>query len=130
MLERASKRVASFGARVELVRRRYDEPMDSSPTYDLVLFSYSLTMFNPGFETAIETAARDLAPGGRLAVVDFHDSKWSWFERWVEFNHVRVNGQVRPQLLKQFAPLHNEVRLAYGGIWRYLLFLGRQTKFA
>ena len=128
MLERASKRVAPFGSRVELVRRRYDAPQGLSPTYDLILFSYSLTMFNPGFETAIEAASRDLAPKGRVAVVDFHDSSWSWFERWVEFNHVRVNGQVRPLLLKRFAPLHDEVRSAYGGIWRYLMFLGRRPE--
>ncbi len=128
MLKLARKRVAPFGKRVELVRQRYDKPLHPSPTYNLVLFSYSLTMFNPGFETAIEAASRDLAPGGRVAVVDFHDSNWSWFERWVEFNNVRVNGQVRPLLQERFDPLHDEVRSAYGGIWRYLLFLGQRQR--
>ena len=125
MLERAKKKVAPLGDRVELVRQRYDRPLHPTPTYNLVLFSYSLTMFNPGLEGAIDAASRDLAPGGRVAVVDFHDSNWPWFERWVEFNNVRVDGQVRPLLLERFAPLYDEVRSAYGGIWRYLLFLGK-----
>ena len=128
MLERAKKRVAPLGDRVELVRQRYDKPLHPSARYNLVLFSYSLTMFNPGLESAIDAASLDLAPCGRVAVVDFHDSNWPWFERWVEFNNVRVNGQVRPLLLERFAPLHDEVRSAYGGIWRYLLFLGQRQR--
>jgi S-adenosylmethionine-diacylgycerolhomoserine-N-methlytransferase len=127
MLERAKKRTSPMGGRIELLRQPYDRPLHRSPNFDLVLFSYALTMFNPGFDAAIETAARDLAPGGRVAVVDFHDSTSAWFKRWVALNHVRVNGKLRPILQKQFAPLYDEVRPAYGGIWRYLLFQGRRN---
>jgi len=127
MLERAKKRINPMGGRIELVRQGYNGPIFPSSNFDLVLFSYSLTMFNPGFEVAIEAASRELAPDGRVAVVDFHDSTCPGFERWMGLNHVRVNGQLRPILREHFAPLHDELRQAYGGIWRYLLFLGRKS---
>jgi len=126
MLERAEQRTAQFASRVNLLQGRYDGPVYSAPTFDLVLFSYSLTMFNPGFDLAIDSAARDLVHGGRIAVVDFHDSPSTLFERWVAVNHVCAKGQLRPLLQERFMPLHDEVRPAYGGVWRYLMFLGQK----
>ncbi len=125
MLARARRRTAPLGERVTLVRHRYDAPVAPKSGYDLVLFSYALTMFNPGFEAAIEAAARDLAPGGRIAVVDFHDTRWRWFSRWMGVNHVRMDAQLRPLLRRRFTPVVDEVQAAYGGAWQYLLFVGR-----
>jgi len=125
MLERARRKTASVDSRVELVHGRYDKPLYSTPRFDLVLFSYSLTMFNPGFELAIESARSDLVQGGYAATVDFHDSPLPWFTSWMQINHVRTDGQLRPLLQRRFQPLHDELRLAYGGAWRYFLFLGQ-----
>ena len=84
-------------------------------------------MFNPGFAEAIATAQRDLVPGGHIAVVDFHDTRLPFFERWMGVNHVRMNGQLQPLLAAQFQTCTDRLQTAYGGIWRYLLFVGRKT---
>lgn len=98
------------------------------PPPDIVLFSYCLTMINPGWEAAIEQASQDLAPGGLIAVVDFHDSPFRFFQRWMGHNHVRMDNQLLPLLRVKFTPVQEEVRLAYGGLWRYFIFIGRNTQ--
>jgi S-adenosylmethionine-diacylgycerolhomoserine-N-methlytransferase len=128
MLEVARRKTAPFGCRVNLWHRSYDAPLLDANGYDLVLFSYALSMFNPGFETAIRAAAEDLAPGGCLAVVDFHATRFHFFERWMGVNHVRMNGQLRPLLQSLFVPQVNRINQAYGGGWEYLTFVGRKKQ--
>jgi S-adenosylmethionine-diacylgycerolhomoserine-N-methlytransferase len=91
---------------------------------DVVLFSYALTMFNPGWQFAIQCAKEDLAPGGRIAIVDFHNSPVGWFKRWMRFNHVKMDGHLLPFLQKHFTPEHMEVKKAYFGLWEYVIFVG------
>jgi S-adenosylmethionine-diacylgycerolhomoserine-N-methlytransferase len=126
MLDLARRKTVSFGPRVQLLRQAYAAPLNEPPGYDLVLFSYALSMFNPGYEAAIAAARRDLVPGGRIAVVDFHDSRFGFFERWMGMNHVRMNGQLRPLLQSHFTPVTDRLCPAYAGLWRYLLFVGRK----
>jgi S-adenosylmethionine-diacylgycerolhomoserine-N-methlytransferase len=104
MLDIARRAAAPFGSRVDLRHGRYEAPVGGRDGFDLVLFSYALSMFNPGFEAARETARADLAPGGHVAVVDFHATRSAAFERWMAFNHVRMNGQLRPVLRATFPP--------------------------
>jgi len=125
MLELARRKTQGFGPRVQLLHQAYAAPLGDPPARDLVLFSYALSMFNPGYDTAIAAARRDLAPGGLIAVVDFHDSRFRFFERWMGLNHVRMNGQLRPLLRSLFTPTTDRLRSAYAGVWRYLLFVGR-----
>ena len=128
MLAVARTKLAEFGDRARLLHQAYNAPLNPPEGgFDLVLFSYALTMFNPGFETAIEAAHADLAPGGCIAVVDFHDTRFPWFEKWMGVNHVRMNGQLRPLLQARFKPETDELLDAYGGVWRYLTFVGRKT---
>ena len=127
MLQRSRRKTAWLGDRIEFLHRRYDTCVNERPSFDLVLFSYSLTMFNPGFELAIESAWHDLKSGGHVAVVDFHDTQLPWISRWMQFNHVRTDGQLRPHFQKRFAALHDEVRVVYVGAWRYLMFLGEKV---
>jgi S-adenosylmethionine-diacylgycerolhomoserine-N-methlytransferase len=126
MLDLARVKIAGFGPRVQLLHQAYTAPLSDPPGYDLVLFSYALSMFNPGYDTALAAARRDLVPGGRIAVVDFHDSRFGFFERWMGVNHVRMNGQLRPLLQSLFTPTTNRLCPAYAGLWRYLLFVGRR----
>jgi S-adenosylmethionine-diacylgycerolhomoserine-N-methlytransferase len=50
--------------RTTLLRRSYSAPVHESGTgFDLVLFSYALSMFNPGWEQAIDAAHADLGRG-------------------------------------------------------------------
>jgi S-adenosylmethionine-diacylgycerolhomoserine-N-methlytransferase len=126
MLNVARRKVQRWVNRMELIQRAYDAPISTGEPYDLILCSYALTMFNPGFETAIEAAHADLAPGGHIAVVDFHDTRFRWFERWMGVNHVRMQAQLQPKLESLFKPVVNQVSRAYLGVWRYLFFVGKK----
>lgn len=126
MLEVACRKAAPFGRRVRLVHRAYASNFASAGSYDLILFSYALTMFNPGFEQAIVAARHHLSTGGHLAVVDFHDTRWPFFAKWMSLNHVRMTGQLRPCLGEGFRPRVDSVCLAYAGLWRYLVSIGQK----
>ena len=127
MLAVARRKTAPLGPRVRLLRGAYGPAFQSNAPCDFILFSYALSMFNPGFGEAIATAHRDLAPGGHIAVVDFHDTRLPLFERWMGANHVRMNRQLQPLLAGRFAARTDRLRAAYGGVWRYLLFVGQKT---
>ena len=128
MIRIASKAILPFKNRVRLLHQPYtNEPHTLTGTLDVVLFSYSLTMINPQWPELIERAAADLRPGGIIAVVDFHASPFRWFRRHMGNHHVRMEGQLLPKLRTEFDPLLEEVRPAYGGIWQYLMFVGRKS---
>jgi S-adenosylmethionine-diacylgycerolhomoserine-N-methlytransferase len=127
MLAVARRKAAPLGSRVRLLHGAYGPAFQNDHSFDLILFSYALSMFNPGFAEAIAAAHRDLAPGGHIAVVDFHDTRLPLFERWMGVNHVRMNGQLRPLLAARFEARTDRLQTAYGGGWRYLLFVGRKT---
>ena len=120
MLQVAQQKVRN----VTLVQQSYDTPV--SGDFDLVLCSYALTMFNPGWEKAIQTAAQDLRPQGLMAVVDFSHTQSATFRRWMGVNHVRMEGQLWPQLRTEFATLVDIRRSAYAGLWHYGIFIGQK----
>lgn len=125
MLAITEKKIAGERARVELVKRRYDQPLRAG-SFDLVLCSYALSMFNPGWEEAVACAVADLAPGGLFALVDFHDSRFPWFRQWMGVNHVRMEGHLLPGLEDRFETLIAERHSAYGGIWEWVVYVGRK----
>lgn len=108
---------------VKLIQRPYDAPAGG---FDLILCSYALSMFNPGWDLAIQTAAADLNPNGIIAVVDFYHTEVQWFERWMRHNHVRMQGHLWPLLRQSFTPLSDTRHSAYAGLWHYGLFIGRK----
>lgn len=125
MLTRARRKLARRSMPVTLRQQCYDRPLSPEPAFDLIVFSYCLSMINPGWEQALDAALRDLRPGGRLAVVDFHDTRLSFFQRWMVVNHVRMNGHLLPNLNARCAPLLQTTGVAYGGLWRYFRFIGQ-----
>ncbi len=126
MLRRAEQRLAPFRARVHLRESRYEGNWAGQQGYDLVLFSYALTMMNPGWERVLEAARADLKPGGRIAVVDFHDTGNGMYRSWMARNHVRMEGQLLEPLKQRFPEHQLRVHKAYGGLWRWLCFVGRK----
>jgi S-adenosylmethionine-diacylgycerolhomoserine-N-methlytransferase len=125
MLAVARKKLQDLSSRLTLIQAAYDRPVERKPFFDLVVFSYALSMFNPGWEQALTAASQDLASGGAIAVVDFHDSGSQAFKRWMGLNHVRLDGHLLPSLNRLF-PLHEStIRSAYGGVWSYFLFVGQ-----
>lgn len=128
MLDRARAKVAHLGDRIELLHQPYDRPVaGENEKYDLILISYALSMINPGYDKVVALCHEDLRPGGAIAVVDFHETRWTWFRRWMAVNHVRMEGQVLEQLGNRFEVLICRIGRGYGNLWRYLVFVGRES---
>ncbi len=125
MLSVAEKKLHNLLPRLTLILAAYDRPLASGPSFDLVVFSYALSMFNPGWKEALATAARDLVSGGAVAVVDFHDSGSQIFKRWMGLHQVRLEGHLLPQLKTRFISHVSCLNPAFGGLWSYFLFLGQ-----
>jgi S-adenosylmethionine-diacylgycerolhomoserine-N-methlytransferase len=126
MLAIARKKLKKQHCPANLVHQAYAQPLAPAAPFDLLVFSYSLSMFNPGWQQAIASAYQDLDWGGSIAVVDFHTSRFSPFKRWMALNHVRLDAHLLPHLKSQFRPQVCKIYPAYGGIWSYFLFFGQK----
>ncbi len=128
MLRKARRKVASAGGRVKLREGAYEGGLGEGAGFDVVLFSYCLSMVNPGYEELLRRGVEDLREGGVLAVVDFHDTGWGWFRRWMGVNHVRFEGQLKAAVEELGVRVeHGEVASAYGGVWQYWLCVARRV---
>lgn len=126
MLDRARAKIAPFADRVDLLHRPYDGPVaDDGGKFDLIVISYALSMINPGFDEVIALCRGDLNEGGVVAVVDFHETRWTWFRKWMGVNHVRMEGQILAQLDAGFEAVVRRIGRGYGDLWRYVTFVGR-----
>lgn len=130
MLGAARRKCRGVEQRINLVNGPYERlaVFGSIPEngFDLILFSYALSMFNPGWESAIHTATRQLSENGIVAVVDFHRARTGFFRKWMQLNHVEMQAHLLPVLEKKLQPLDTEVHHAYAGLWEYCLFTGRR----
>ena len=125
MLERARAKVQGFGSRMVLLHQAYDAPVATEAKFDIIILCYSLSMINPGFDEVLRVCKSDLSPSGVVAVADFHDSRWTWFRRWMGVNHVRMDGHLLEELNRQFDGQFCQIQRAYATLWRYLLFIGK-----
>lgn len=127
MLAVAARKLQRFSRRVLFLEKPYGAETGNLPAKpDIILFSYCLTMMNPGWEDALQRAHEDLAEGGQIAVLDFHGSENGFFRRWMGVNHVRMDKHLLPQLEARFDTTHREVRKAYGGLWTFVMFVGQK----
>lgn len=124
MITRCERKLKGYPQEIKLINRPYDHPLFLENPQELIIFSYSLSMFGKGITEAIEAAASDLRPGGSLAAVDFHDTGKQWFREWMAFNHVTIGGTILPLLREHFSTVECHIRQAYGGLWSYFIFIG------
>ncbi|MEQ8290463.1 MAG: class I SAM-dependent methyltransferase [Gammaproteobacteria bacterium] len=128
MLNIATRKTSKCKPVPELVNMKYENPLtdlnSNTVKFDLILFSYALSMFNPGWDVALQTARKQLSDNGLIAVVDFSHSPLSFFRRWMKLNHVKMDQHLLPGLESQFAPIMSENHQAYLGLWQYLFFIG------
>lgn len=105
MLETARVSIAKAGMGDRAVLAQGDacgfdaEALFGRATFERVFVSYALSMI-PQWEAALAQAARCVAPGGRLEIVDFgqQDALPSWWKRalfrWLERFHVSPRGEI------------------------------------
>lgn len=128
MLNLARKKTASYSPRVTLCQCSYQKPVNAGEPFDCILLSYCLSMINPGFAQVLGTCRQDLDPTGIVAIVDFHDTRFAWFRRWMGLNHVRMDRQILTEL--QAAGMHLpqlSIRLAYAGWWQWLICFAKMA---
>lgn len=123
---RVARKKFSNNPNIELFDQAYSCSDPESPRFDLMLASYCLSMINPGYEKVIEDMKADLKAGSYLAVVDFHDSPFLWFKKWMGVNHVKMESHLLPELEKDMDVVYSRVESAYAGWWKYLLWIGRK----
>ena len=95
------------------VTRADAERFTSAGQFDVVIFSYSLSMMQ-GWRNALAMARRHLAPGGTLAVIDFYTlpavppagleplAKWDrhFWPRWFRHDGVYLDRDLLPTLMR------------------------------
>jgi S-adenosylmethionine-diacylgycerolhomoserine-N-methlytransferase len=127
MITIARKKTAAFKGRVSTVHGAFG-PDSFREQFDLILFSYCLTMINPGWDYLVDLSSEYLRKDGSIAVVDFHNSKIPAFKRHMARHHVRMDGQVLERLKNNYSAEVVEVHAAYGGLWEWFSFVGRPLK--
>lgn len=127
MLEVAKNRHGHL-SNLRFVQGAYDETFrekvlqDAKP--DMIIFSYMLSMVNPGWERLLACATQDVSDDGHLAMVDFHCTPSIWFKKWMRKNHVEMNGQVLENIRQRCPSGKVNVSNAYLGLWQYYSFMG------
>ena len=122
MLRIARARTARVGSRLQLHHAMDFKKLKNGQ--DLIVFSYCLSMMNPGWQSTISRAMKVLNPGGLLAVVDFDATPVAVYRRFMAANHVTLSGEILPHLQTIAKPLCAVTHRAYLGCWTYLLYLG------
>lgn len=125
MLTQASKNLKSYEDRITLVEKPYGGSDEYNGKFDLILFSYSLTMINPQYVDLIHQSKKDIKEGGYVAVVDFHKANFGFYRDFMKGNHVKLEGQVLPVLLENFEPVLCKINTGLVGVWNYLMFVGK-----
>ena len=125
MIKKAKQKLKPFSNRVSIINEAYlDSSFCHKESFDVVVFSYALSMMGDQYTSMIQQAFRDLKPGGVILVVDFHQTKYKFFENHMKNNHVSMEGQLLPFLDKNFGVLALDVQSAYWGFWDYFTFIG------
>lgn len=122
MLDKASNKLKSQ-KNIQLSSEAYGSK-ERKNSFDLILFSYSLSMINPHWDQLLESAKKDLKPGGHIAILDFESSQYKWFKNHMANHHVRMEKHLMPNLLDQFILTEWDSKLAYAGLWNYFYFIG------
>jgi S-adenosylmethionine-diacylgycerolhomoserine-N-methlytransferase len=72
---------------------------------DLIVFSYALSMFDPGRGSAIEVSLHRPLGCGLIGVVDSHATRFDWFGKWMGCNQVRMGVHLSRTLRPRSATL-------------------------
>ena len=103
MIRLSKKNTAKYSDRITLLEQPYTKgDTKYNNHFDIILFSYALTMINPQWHDLILQAKADLKPGGAIGVADFYNSKNQWFKNHMGNHHVRMDSHLNPVLEAEF----------------------------
>lgn len=123
MLNKASSKVKCFD-RIELAHIPINTYLSNSAPFDLIICSYSLSMFGDD-HNHLESIRNTLTQNGLVAIVDFDHTPLKFFEQWMNLNHVEISGSLFTRLKNTFQVTHSETKSAYSGLWKYSFFVGQ-----
>jgi len=128
MLTKAQKKIQKSDnpQQFRLIHDAYRSSCLKDSTFDVILFSYSLTMMTQNIASIFDRIYKNLEPEGLLAVTDFHQTKFSWFEQWMRMNHVIMDGSLYNALMNAFKSKQSKILPAYFNWWEYFIFIGRK----
>ncbi len=125
MLAIARKKLRAYSQRVTFIEMPYGAQFKADKKFDLIFMAYILTMLREGHPELLDKAKLDLSRDGLICIADFENTKFKFYHRFMESQHIQVEGQLLPQLDKRFKPLIKHIRKAYLGLWTYLVYVGR-----
>ncbi|MCL1124994.1 class I SAM-dependent methyltransferase [Shewanella surugensis] len=94
--------------------------------YDLIIFSYCLSMFHHNWKQAIDDANALLYSKGQVAVVDFDYTNYTMTRDIWEGVHVKMEGHLSPYFHQTFSKSKSKSISCYGGLWHYFFFIGQK----
>ncbi len=146
LLEKAAEKINERKLKNVTLLQQDIKTYNPNERYDVVSFSYSLTMI-PQWFVALERAYDLLKPGGLFAIVDFyvaekhplpglnHHSSWTrnFWPLWFSYDNVFLKADHLPFLLTRFEKIElfeGQFLLPYFPIGQvpYYSFLGRKPK--
>lgn len=95
---------------------------------DVILFSYALSMFNPGWEDCLDKAHEDVSDEGGVFLVDFHLSSQSWFKKWMGCNHVKMEGQLLEKINSMNRIEKIKCHQSPLGVWEWIQYSSTPKK--
>jgi S-adenosylmethionine-diacylgycerolhomoserine-N-methlytransferase len=119
MINKTGKHLNSI-SNISITQGTYNQDFFRNPK-EALLFSYSFTMMNISAEVFAEILAKDVKPGGFLALVDFLDSPSLFFREWMAINHVDFSPNLLDALQRYFDFELCEINNAYLGMWSYVI---------
>jgi S-adenosylmethionine-diacylgycerolhomoserine-N-methlytransferase len=126
MLNQAEKNLSDYEERLTLLEEPYEKGTQYNGQFDVILFSYALTMINPQWQELLEQAPNDLTEHGVVVVVDFHKANVKAYKKFMSSNHVRLDGQLVPYLVEHFDTKFCRIKTGLAGVWDYMMYVGKK----
>lgn len=95
--------------------------------FDIIIFSYCLSMFGDNWSQALDDANHLLNKNGHIAVVDFHDTPLTLMRNIWRSVHVKMDAVIEPYLQHQFSCNESKIQNCYFGLWCYFYYIGHKS---
>lgn len=125
MYEKAIENCEKLGIIANIINADFVTYKFDNRKYDVILFSYVLTMLGDLSEVFIEKSSTLLKEDGQIAVVDFHQTKNVFYSKFMQSKNINLEGQIANNLANKFKTKLVKIKKAYLGIWEYYLFIGK-----